>query len=78
MVNTQTVMTKPPEVLTGKDLTYIEDAMSWELLAMKKCRHYSNLCQDPEVKSLLDEAGRMHQAHYVKLHQHLNPQKVWQ
>ncbi|MCK9221219.1 MAG: hypothetical protein M0Q40_01110 [Limnochordia bacterium] len=78
MINTQPTMTLPPEVLTGKDLTYIEDAMSWELLAMKKCRHYASMCQDTEVRNFLDEAGRMHQGHYIKLHQHLSSEKVMQ
>ena len=56
MVNTQTVMTKPPEVLTGKDLTYIEDAMSWELLAMKKCALFQ-LVSGPRSEKPIRRSG---------------------
>lgn len=27
--------------LTTKDLNYLKDEMSWELLAFKKCHHYA-------------------------------------
>ncbi|WP_124726654.1 ferritin-like domain-containing protein [Staphylospora marina] len=53
--------------LTDKDLHYLSDALSWELLAMKKCRHYAQECQDPQVAQLIDRIGQMHQNHYEQL-----------
>ena len=29
-------MNEPPEIITNKDLLYLQDALSWELLASKK------------------------------------------
>jgi hypothetical protein len=53
--------------ISTKDLNYLCDEMSWELLAMKKCHHYAQECQDAQVKSLIDQVGQMHQRHYEML-----------
>lgn len=63
----QNRMNQPPNVITTKDLMYLKDAMSWELLATKKCSHYASLCQDPEIKQQINEVGQMHQRHYNQL-----------
>lgn len=62
---------QPPFMLTPKDLLYLEDEMSWELNAMKKCHHYAQLCTDPQIAQILDQTGRMHQDHYQRLLGHL-------
>ncbi len=64
MINT------PPQVITTKDLSYLKDQMSWELIAMKKCAHYAQECTDPEVKSLIGKIGQMHQRHYQQILRH--------
>lgn len=53
--------------ITTKDLLYLSDELSWELLAMKKSHHFASECQDPEVKQLLEKTGQMHQRHYETL-----------
>ncbi|WP_170105002.1 hypothetical protein [Desmospora activa] len=58
--------------LSTKDLNYLKDELSWELLAFKKCHHYAQECQDQQVKQLIDQMGRMHQQHYQQLLNHLN------
>jgi hypothetical protein len=60
-------MSEPPQVITSKDLAYLKDAMSWELLAFKKCRQSASFATDPEVQHQIDSAGRMHQKHYDQL-----------
>lgn len=67
-------MMAPPEVITDKDLNYLTDAMSWTLLAMKKCAHFAQECEDQQVQQAIDEAGRMHQRHYNMLLQHCKHQ----
>ncbi|MBD1370873.1 hypothetical protein IC620_00665 [Hazenella sp. IB182357] len=57
--------------ITSKDLNYLADELSWEMLAMKKCAHYANECQDTEVKQMIDSVGQMHQQHYITLLQQL-------
>lgn len=58
--------------LTTKDLNYLKDELSWELLAFKKCHHYAQECQDQSIKQLIDQVGRMHQQHYEQLLTHLS------
>ena len=55
----------------GRDSLYLKDQLSWELLAMKKCRHFAAECSDAEIAQAIDKAGQMHQRHYTLLLQHL-------
>lgn len=61
----------PPRVITTKDLSYLKDALSWELNAFKKLSFFAGQATDPQIKQALDGAGRMHQAHYEQLLKHL-------
>ncbi|NMB11557.1 MAG: ferritin-like domain-containing protein [Firmicutes bacterium] len=69
-------MQQPPEIVTTKDLSYIEDALSWELLAAKKFAMYAQMAQEQGVKDICDRLSKMHQAHYQKLLTHLDPLKA--
>ncbi|TCS96924.1 hypothetical protein [Hazenella coriacea] len=53
--------------LSSKDLLYLTDEMSWELLAMKKCHHFAQECQDPQIAQIINQMGAMHQRHYETL-----------
>ncbi|SFI87509.1 hypothetical protein [Thermoflavimicrobium dichotomicum] len=53
--------------ISTKDLQYLTDEMSWELLAMKKCHHYATECQDQQIAQLMNQIGQMHQQHYETL-----------
>ncbi|MFC5529870.1 ferritin-like domain-containing protein [Cohnella yongneupensis] len=61
----------PPRVITTKDLSYLKDALSWELNAFKKMHFFAGQATDPQIKQALDSAGQMHQAHYEQLLKHL-------
>lgn len=54
-------------LISTKDLNYLSDELSWELLAMKKCHHYAGECQDPQIQQLINQTGQMHQQHYETL-----------
>lgn len=54
-------------VLTDKELLYVKDFLSWELLAMKKCSEAASHCTDPQIQNAINEAGRKHQQHYDTL-----------
>jgi hypothetical protein len=71
---TQPVMTQPPQVMTTKDLSYLSDHLSWQLIAIKKCYHYANECTDQDVKNMLNRAGQMHIRHYQLLLKHCQNQ----
>lgn len=70
------VMNKPPAVVTDKDLSYLKDALSWELLAMKKCHHDAGLCRDQEIGAFLGRVAQMHQDHYLRLLNEVNAGKT--
>jgi type I site-specific restriction endonuclease len=53
--------------ISTKDLQYLTDEMSWELLAMKKCHHAAREVQDPAIATLINQVGQMHQRHYETL-----------
>lgn len=65
------VLPQPPQVITTKDHLYLKDQLSWELIAMKKCRHFAQECTHAEIRQAIDKAGQMHQRHYTLLLKHL-------
>jgi hypothetical protein len=71
MDNTQTHVPQPPRAITTKDILYLKDALSWELLAFKKFHFLAQHAENQEIKDALDNAGKMHQDHYQRLLSHL-------
>lgn len=71
---TQGRVNEPPKIITKKDLLYLQDALSWELLACKKANHFAEECQDPKLKKCLVEIGKRHQQNYQVLLNHVQPQ----
>ncbi|MBU8917359.1 ferritin-like domain-containing protein [Bacillus sp. FJAT-29953] len=71
MQTNQVPIPEPPQAITTKDLMYLKDAMSWELLAFKKLHFLAEHATNQDVKQALDQAGQMHQKHYQKLLSHL-------
>jgi hypothetical protein len=69
----QQIMPEPPRMISTKDHLYLQDAMTWELTAMKKCFHFSREATDPEIKAALDRTGQLHMNHYQRLLNHVNP-----
>lgn len=68
--NQNSFMQSPP-TLTTKDLSYVNDMLAWNLLAMKKAHFAAQNCQDQEVKSAIDSCGQMHQRHFQTILSHL-------
>lgn len=58
-------------LMTEKELNYVKDFLSWELLAMKKCNASSQRCTDPEIQQVMQKIGVRHQQHYDQLLTHL-------
>ena len=71
-------LSRPPAYISTKDLAYLKDALSWELLAMKKCNHFAQECQNDQIRQTIYTAGKVHQRHYKILLMHLNPAKTIQ
>jgi len=54
-------------LLTDKELHYIKDFLSWELLAMKKCYDAAQTCINPQIQNAIRQTGLKHQQHYEAL-----------
>jgi hypothetical protein len=61
----------PPRAITTKDLLYIKDVLSWELLAFKKFHHLAQQVTNPQIKQALEKCGQLHQNHYQRMLPHL-------
>lgn len=57
--------------ITEKDLAYMKDQMSWELLAAKKAYQYAHQTADPECRSLMFQVAEQHQRNLERVLQHL-------
>ncbi|WP_018661779.1 hypothetical protein [Heyndrickxia acidiproducens] len=69
--NQQQVYQTPPRVLTTKDLSYVDDMLAWNLLAMKKAHDAAARSQEAELKAAFEACGQMHQRHYQQIMGHL-------
>ena len=61
------VLTQDRSLLSEKELLYLKDALSWELLAIKKCHEMAGQCQDQQVANLIRQTGKKHVQHYNEL-----------
>lgn len=61
-------------MLAVKELNYIKDFLSWELLMAKKSSEYANQETDPNLKGIFHNAGEVHQQNYQKLLSYLQQQ----
>lgn len=64
-------MSEAPAVITSKDLLYLTDMMSWNLLALKKAHFYAGQCQMSEISQALEKACQMHERHYRQILNHM-------
>ena len=62
-----TTMKQPPNVIASKDLSYLEDMLSWNLALCKQARHYKTEVSDQDVLNELESIGQMHKRHYNQL-----------
>ena len=60
--------------LSVKELNYIKDFLSWELLTVKKCNQYANQEVDPVFKGVFNHVGQIHQQNYLNLLTYLQQQ----
>jgi hypothetical protein len=64
MADMQTTTTTDRQLITDKELHYVKDFLSWELLAMKKCNDAANQCTDSAIQDLIRQTGKGHKQHY--------------
>ncbi|MCH1625582.1 hypothetical protein [Fredinandcohnia quinoae] len=64
-------MPQAPAVITSKDLLYLTDMMSWNLIALKKAHFFASQCQIQEISQALEKVCQMHQRHYKQILAHM-------
>jgi len=57
--------------LTEKDLSYMKDAIAWELVACKKAFQYAHQTLEPECRHLMFQIAEQHQRNLESVVQHL-------
>ncbi|MFT8872487.1 MAG: hypothetical protein ABF868_09345 [Sporolactobacillus sp.] len=62
---------QPPEILSTKDLLYVEDMLSWNLQAVKKANYYASVCQDRDIVQAMNRTKQLHINHYRSILNHL-------
>lgn len=60
-------MNEVPNIISTKDLSYIKDMASWNLVMAKKINSYIVCVQDEDVRKVLLDAYKMHKGHYKEL-----------
>ena len=60
-------MKEVPNIISTKDLSYIKDMLSWNLVMAKKSKEYLKLVGDKDVKELLKKVNEVHKSHYEML-----------
>lgn len=55
-----------------KNLSILEDQLNYEALAVKKYRQASQLCTNPDIVNLCNEASTRHRRHFDQLLNYLN------
>lgn len=58
--------------ISTKELNYISDILSWELLASKKCFQYGHQESNQANQQIFFDAARMHQKNYTSLLNYVN------
>ena len=53
--------------LSTKEVNYIKDLLSWELLTIKKCFQYTNQETNPARKKIYSDEVNVHQQNYLGL-----------
>lgn len=57
-------MNEVPNMISTKDLAYIEDMIKWNLIIGKKAKLYKDIASDGKIKTLLGDISKMHLKHY--------------
>lgn len=60
-------MKEVPNIISTKDLSYIKDMLSWNLVMAKKSKEYLKLVGDKDVKERLKKVNEVHKSHYEML-----------
>lgn len=67
MQNSTATTTADRNLLTEKELLFVKDMLSWELLAMKKCNDAAQSVNCETVQQKLMSTGEKHKQRYEEM-----------
>lgn len=53
-------MNTVPDIISTKDLAYLEDMFNWNMNASKKALHFQKEVKSVDVKDILERCAKMH------------------
>jgi hypothetical protein len=57
--------------IDAKNLSYLEDTLTYEALACKKCAQYETMLTDPAQKNMAHQLAQHHRQHFDALYNYL-------
>lgn len=60
-------MKKVPDIISSKDLSYIEDMFNWHFVICKKAYEYSEIVQDDTISNHMKNVAKKHEKICEKL-----------
>ena len=60
-------MKEVPNIISTKDLMYIEDMLNWNYVMIKKANFYKTLVNDKEIKKFFEKVSKEHKRCYEKI-----------
>jgi len=60
-------MKETPNIITVKDLLYLEDMMTWNYIMIKRIDELLDTIETKEVVTLLNKTRKMHLKHFKEL-----------
>ncbi len=64
-------LAQAPDIISTKDLSYLTDMLSWNLLALKKAHFFASQCKMTEISQAIEKSCQMHQRHYQQILNHM-------
>lgn len=64
MQQNQNTLTQDRNLIGEKELLYVKDYLSWELLAVKKCEDTAKAMECQQLAQMVRDLGNKHQQHY--------------
>ena len=53
-------MNNVPNMISTKDLSYLEDIFNWNVTASKKAFHFSKEVKDSEIHTIIESCATLH------------------
>jgi len=71
-------MESVPNIISTKDLSYLEDMLNWNFILIKKLNNYTNIVNDNNVKKILSKTSNSLLNDYKTILNYINKEELWE